>query len=127
MGAVFRELELKWEGETYRVKPTMALLNRVEQDVSLATLAYRASKGDLPVSHLATALAAFLREAGCKVSAEDVYSELAQAEPQMIQEAISLVIQAAFPQMGKPEAPAKPKQKARKKAGKTSSGGTSTT
>ena len=125
MGAVFRELELKWEGETYRVKPTMALLNRVEQDVSLATLAYRASKGDLPVSHLATALAAFLREAGCKVSAEDVYSELAQAEPQMIQEAISLVIQAAFPQTGKREAPAKPKK--RKKAPTKSSGGTSTT
>ena len=127
MASVFQELTLTWKGEEYKVKPTMALLNKVEQDVSLATLAYRSSKGDLPLSHLATALAAFLREAGCKVSPEEVYGELAQAEPEEIHAAVGAVIQAAFPQMGKPEAPAKPKQKARKKAGKTSSGGTSTT
>lgn len=121
MGAVFRELELSWQGEQYRVKPTMDLLNQIEQKVSLSNVAYRIANGDPPLTQLATIIAAFLRAAGCrKVTSEEVYLEMMTGEPEQVQAMSHALMQAAFPQLGKADAPAtatapKPAAKRRKK------------
>jgi hypothetical protein len=104
MAAVFRELELTWAGETYRVKPTMGLLNKIEQDISLSSVAYRIANGNPPLSQLATIIAAFLQQGGAKVSAEEVYAEIMNGEAGTIRELAEAVLLATFPQQGKLEA-----------------------
>lgn len=130
MSAVFKELTLQWEGETYRVKPTMELLNEIEQKVSLSTVAYRIANGDPPLTQLATIIAAFLRAGGCKkVTSEEVYLQIMQGDEAVVREMAESLMMAAFPQLGKADAPAtvtgsKP---AAKRKRKKSTGATSTT
>jgi len=104
MAAVFRELELTWEGQTYRIKPTMGLLNKIEQDVSLSSVAYRIGQGQPPVSQLATIITIFLQSVGCKAKAEDVYAELMLGDPESFRTMAEAVLMATFPQRGKDEA-----------------------
>lgn len=57
MSAVFRTVTLAWDGKTYEVKPTMELLNRIENRVSLAALVRGLSTDAPPISHMAFVLA----------------------------------------------------------------------
>ena len=104
MAAVFQELEISWGGEVYRVKPTMKLLNQVEQNVSLSSIAFRLGKNEPPVSLMAVVFGIFLRSAGCDVTDEEIYAELILGDKTNIVEAANLIIMAAYPQLGKPEA-----------------------
>lgn len=107
MSAVFRELVLNWQGTEYRVKPTMAILNRIEQDISLSVLAYRITSGQPPLSLLATVIAHFLNAGGAKdVTAEDVYVEIMEGDKKVVGDMAAAVMLAVFPQTGKAEAPA---------------------
>ena len=118
MGAVFQELEIQWKGKTHRVKPTMALLNRIEQDVSLARLAIRMMRGDTPTSHVAVAVGHMLRAAGEHVSDEEVYQELVTAkDPEAVGQICAAVIAAAFPV---PPGNAEPQSKSRTRGSKAS-------
>ena len=67
MAAVYRDIELTWGGEEYRIKPTMQLMQDIEQHFSLSRVAHRISKGDVPLSHMATMVGVMLRSAGCNV------------------------------------------------------------
>lgn len=123
MAAVFRNLELSWGGEAVSVKPTMELLNRIEQKVSLSAVAYRAMRGEPPLSHIAFIVGTFLREGGVSVTDESVYGELCNGTSADIQQVTEAVILAAFPHLGKPEAqpthePEAPKPRARRKSTK---------
>jgi hypothetical protein len=106
MSAVFRELILNWKGSEYRVKPTMAILNRIEQDVSLSVLAFKISTGNPPLSQLATVIGHFLNAAGARdVTAEDVYVEIMSGNKKVVGDMTAAVMLAVFPQTGKAEAP----------------------
>jgi hypothetical protein len=106
MAAVFRDLVLHWKGNEYRVKPTMTILNRIEQDVSLSVLAYRISSGTPPLSQLATVISHFLNAAGVRdVTAEDVYVEIMNGDKKIVGDMAGAVMLAVFPQAGKAEAP----------------------
>jgi len=103
MAAVFEEVELTWKGETYKVTPTMKMLNKIEQDVSLSSLAYRIGNNDVPVSLLATAIAAMLQYAGARATNEEVYMQLLNGDPDTVAGMAQAVILAAFPQPKKSE------------------------
>lgn len=106
MSAVFRELVLNWKGSEYRVKPTMAILNRIEQDISLSVLAFKITSGNPPLSQLATVISHFLNAAGAKdVTSEDVYVEIMTGNKKVVGDMAAAVMIAVFPQMGKAEAP----------------------
>lgn len=97
MASVFQEITLGWGGKEYRVTPTMRLLNSIEQDVSLSRLAYRMGEGDVPISQLAMVVATMLRQAGAKVTDEEVYQEIMTGESDSVQAMASSVMQAMFP------------------------------
>lgn len=97
MSAVFQEVTLGWGGKSYTIKPTMELLNRIEQRVSLAGLASSLGSGAPKLSHVATAVAIMLQYAGVQVSDEDVYVELMQGDQQAITGMAQAVVIAAFP------------------------------
>ena len=97
MASIFQEVSIGWRGAEYRITPTMRVLNRIEQDVSLAVLASRISSGDVPISHLAMAVAALLKEAGASATAEEVYESMVSGDPESIRDMATAIILAAFP------------------------------
>jgi len=105
MAAVFQEVTLGWGGEEYSITPTMRLLNKIEQDISLSQLAHRMYQGDVPMSHLASVIAIFLQSAGAKATDEEVYQELMTGDPEAVQEMAGAIMMAVFPQPKKSAAP----------------------
>ena len=98
MAAIFRIINLTWDGKTYEVKPTMALLNRIEQSVSLAALVRGFSTGNVQLSHLAVVFGEFLRAGGARVSDDEVYRELMTGEPETLAAMRDAVFAAVFPE-----------------------------
>lgn len=97
MTAVFREVVLTWDGVEYRVKPTMALLNQIEQRVSLASLV-RGLASDAPaITHLAHVIGCFLRHGGAHVSDDDVYMAMLTGDQVAIASMRDDVIASIFP------------------------------
>jgi len=116
MAAVFNTIKITWNDEEHQITPTMALLNKIEQDVSLSEVAYRMASQKPPLSHLATIMAHFLRSAGVDVTDEDVYAEICVGDQKAVEQAAEAVMYAAFPNAGKPVAPAKQKKQAAAKS-----------
>ena len=98
MAAVFSEIEIELKGVIYHVTPTMRLINRIEQDVSLAKLAYRVASGDAPFSHVAMVLGHILRADGCRETDEDILEALLSNEGgQDLRASVDDVLTACFP------------------------------
>jgi len=121
MAAVFHEVKIKWRGDEISVKPTMRLLNDIEQELSLSRVAYRLASGDPPLTQLAVIIAHFLRAGGVRVTDEEVYAEIMQGSEHEIEALAHVVMVAAFPQVGKPEAPAT-EAKSKPRKGQTGAG-----
>jgi len=109
MAAVYQDIELTWKGETYTVRPTMRLMQDIEQRFSLSRVAHRITQGDTPLSHMAAIVAIMLRSAGCKVTDDDVFVELLKGDSDDIKDMSIALITAAFPvtPKGNERAPAK--------------------
>jgi hypothetical protein len=79
MAPVYPEISLEWNGKTYTVTPTYALIQKIEQRLSLASLLNRTLEGQPPLSQLADLLAECLAVAGCRdpdATAENINAEL---------------------------------------------------
>lgn len=114
MAPVYKEIEMEWEGVTYKVTPTYAMIQRIEQRISLASLMNRTLAGQPPLSQLADLIATVLKAAGCKdkdATAENINAELYDAdskESEQLQLAASAILFAMLPQKvsrGNAEAP----------------------
>jgi hypothetical protein len=103
MSAVFREVSLAWDGKAYSVKPTMQLLNRIENRVSLAAMWRGLSSNAPPLSHLAYVVGEFLRAAGANVDDDEVYRELVTGDLDDLREMIASIFAAIFPEPKKKE------------------------
>jgi len=106
MSAVFRTVEMTWEGKTYEVKPTMALLNKIEQRVSLASLVRGLATDAPPLSHMAVVMGEFLRAGGARVGDDEVYRELVTGDVGSLVAMRDAIFAAVFPEPKKKDAPA---------------------
>lgn len=81
MASIWTDIELEFKNKTYTVRPTLSLINSLEQGVgnSLGMMAYRASQGDLPIGVSAEFIAKVINDAETdpkkKVTPEDVLEE----------------------------------------------------
>ena len=102
MAPVYREIELEWDGKTYTVTPTYALIQQVEQRLSLASLLERTMGGHPPLSQLADLLAMCLRAAGCQdkdATAENINAEIYNgANAQALTVGATAILLALLPQ-----------------------------
>lgn len=83
MAPIYREITLEWGGKSYTVTPTYALIQQLEQRLSLASLLNRTLGGNPPLSQLADLTAMCLQAAGCKdedATAESINAELYSEE-----------------------------------------------
>lgn len=74
---MFRELDINFGGQSFRIKPTMDLIRRLEvAGFSPFQLAARVSKGDQCFGVYASFVAEVLRYAGAEVTDEQLYATL---------------------------------------------------
>lgn len=103
MAAVYREIEMEWGGQTYKVTPTYSMIQQIEQKVSISMTAWRIANADIPISHVAFIAAHLLRAAGAKdVSPENVYAAMTtDMEPEQLVSYATVVISGFVPQRSK--------------------------
>jgi hypothetical protein len=77
MAAIWTDITLEWDGEEYTVRPTMELINLLEQGEgrSLSRMFIRLNQQDLPSSVACDLIAKVLRYGGADVTAEDVFAK----------------------------------------------------
>lgn len=109
MTAIYEEISITWEGKEYTVKPTYALINRIEgQGVSIAGVVNRVQRGEPPMSHIALIFAMLLQAGGCRVSPEDVYAFMHSegCDRDQIGQIVTLALTAFFPKQKTGNVPA---------------------
>ena len=128
MAPVYQEISVTWNGETYKVKSDYALIQRVEQEISLAALFNRVLSKRPPLSQLADLLAAVLRAAGCEdetATGENINSALYNASPEErdhLTTAASAILMELLPvraPRGNAEAPAEGASQSQKSTGES--------
>ncbi len=108
MAAIFEEVTLEWNGQTYTVTPTYRMIQRIEQDVSIAGISQRLAEGNPPMSHIASVVGVLLRAAGAQVEDSDIYEKmLTELEPDQIRELAEVVVSAFVPTSKNSNSPAK--------------------
>lgn len=116
MSAVYQDILLEWKGVEYTIKPSMRLMQDIEQKFSISRVAHRITQGDAPLSHMAAIVGAMLRSAGAEVTDDEVFAELMQGDAQAVQDMAVALISAAFPFKGKDQGNAPAPKPASKKA-----------
>lgn len=96
---IWKDIEIEYKGETYTVKPTLELINKLEQrdGCSLTSLMMRAAKADIPSSISAIIIATVVNHAGGKTTPEQVYQELGGISIELSRIAADIII-ACLPQ-----------------------------
>jgi hypothetical protein len=92
--SVFKDIEIEWKGESYKVRPSMQLIFDLEsvQGSSLTGFANRASQNDVPVSIAYEYVAKTLKHAGVKgVTAEAIFEDVGGVRVEVIEMAMQIV------------------------------------
>lgn len=117
--AILKHVKLTWNGSVYDVAVTMALINRIEENVNLMRLATRLQSADPPLSQVAVVFAHLLNAGGCKVTDAEVWTGMFQGgeqTPIQVIEAATAALACVFPDFKvkalEGAAPAKKKQEA---------------
>lgn len=121
MTAVFREVELVWQGRPYRFTPSNRLLRRIEgEGVALLGMIQAFQRGQPNVAQLAYVIAAVLQEAGGTVTEDEMLHHMIGQDQAEALRLAKAVMAAIFPQVGDPKKPAAPAS-ARKTRGRQAS------
>lgn len=74
---IWNDIEIRWKGELYTVRPTLALINRLERGdgMSITSLLIRINNRDLPSGLACELIARVLNHAGVNVEADEIYAE----------------------------------------------------
>lgn len=77
MAAIWNEIILDWEGETYNVRPSIDFLNHLEQGngSSISMMLVRLGRGDLPSGKACELISKTLNYAGANVTPDDVFEK----------------------------------------------------
>jgi hypothetical protein len=92
--SVFKDIEIEWKGESYKVRPSMQLIFDLEsvQGSSLTGFATRASVNDAPVSIAYEYVAKTLKHAGVKdITSEKIFEDVGGVRVEVIQMAMQIV------------------------------------
>jgi len=85
MSEVFREIDLEWDGETYTIVPSMALLKRIKaKGINGLQLANACIQGGADPVDMAVVHAIFMKEAGVIVAEDESYGFITSGTDQMI-------------------------------------------
>ena len=113
MAPVYAEITMSWGGKDYTITPTFGMIQKIEQNLSIAGLISRAYGSNPPYSQMASLLAFCLKYAGCndkEASAENINYELWHGDDrEALQLAASQVMMALVPRHADQGNPTPPK------------------
>lgn len=116
MGGVFREIELKWEGEVYTMTPSLSILRSIKSHgLNNVQLASECFHGGVDPCDLVIVHRAFLGAAGVSITEEESYEFLTSGASEVVEFQLAYV-QAVIPSVDlgkKPAAPAPKKKKSK--------------
>lgn len=70
-------MSMQWNGVKYTLTPSMALMRRIDREVSIMDMIQRANENRFPVFDLSYVICEFLRAAGAKdVKDDQVYKDM---------------------------------------------------
>lgn len=93
--SVFKDIEIEWKGESYKVRPSMQLIFDLEsvQGSSLTGFANRAANNDAPVSVAYEYVAKTLRHAGVKdITSEKIFEDVGGVRVEVVNMALTIVM-----------------------------------
>ena len=127
MAAIWHDIEIEWEGETYRVRPTIDLINHLERKPgrSISKMLIRLQDKDLPSGAACELIADVINYGGGDVKPEDVYEQTAGIGIDVIN-LTSTILMALLPDTKKGTAPESGAKKPRGGNRRKSTGGKST-
>lgn len=121
--SINKTITLKWGENTYPIKVTMGLIDRVDEQLNAVLMLHQAINGDVRFSKVAKLVAIMLSEAGQETTQEEVWEAMFSSGATTSNQACQFAIEtlsAMFPEpKKKPEAPKAPRQ-SRSTRGKTS-------
>jgi len=92
--SVFKDIEIEWKGEKYRVRPSMELIFDLESvpGCSLIGFANRAASNDAPVSIAYEYVAKVLKHAGVKdITVESIFQDVGGIRVELVSMAMQIV------------------------------------
>jgi hypothetical protein len=92
--SVFRDIELTWKGENYKVRPSMSLIFELEaiHGCSLMGFANRARENDIPVSIAYEYVAKTLKHAGVKdITSAQIFDDVGGVRVEVLTMAMVIV------------------------------------
>lgn len=106
--AVFREVQINWQDKEYTLVPSNRLIRRIEREVSLWPLIGDIQAGRLRIGDVAFVVSEIMKEAGLKVTEDDISCDLHDGDSLAnIKYAVGVItaILPGAPDEKKPEAP----------------------
>ena len=97
--SINKKIEIEWKGEKYSVLATMRFIDELDEQLNIAMMIARCSRGDLRFSHLAKLIAFCLQQAGCEADQEAVYESCYTEDPTPLFEMANLILSACTPTM----------------------------
>src|SRR5690625_840713 len=97
MTVIFEPVTIGWQGKEYEIKPTLKLLTRIEEHVSLVALARSTADGEPRITQISKAIAVMLQSVGVEATEEQIYQELMHGGAEFMTNMMMAVVMAAFP------------------------------
>lgn len=98
--AINKLVELAWDGKPYKVKITMAVIDKLDDEVNLAQMAIQNAAGDVRFTKVAKLFTVLLNEAGADVEYDDVFHALfgsGKIVQKEVQPMVAAIFTAIFP------------------------------
>lgn len=112
MASINKQISIEYLDNTYDVKITMCLIDKIEDSMNLMAFLNRLNSGDVRLSHAAKLFALILTHAGAKdATQERVYTEMVGGgglDPNEVVKVCNLVMLAMFPQVEEEQPKKKP-------------------
>lgn len=100
--ALFEDVKLTWNGREYTLpsQRVMRTISQIENHITLVELTEANERGSLPIAKLTAAFGILLRNAGAKVTDEDIYGAMFSSNENMaimVQQSIEQLLTLMIP------------------------------
>lgn len=130
MASIWNDIEIEFKGKTYRVRPSLSFINRIEQGPgnSITMLYHRASQGDMPTGKACEIILLVLLTADpdAQYTIEDVFEETGGVGIEILQ-LVQTILLACLPTPKETAATRNAKKKSSTKTGSKKRTGPSST
>ena len=98
--ALQKTITLEWGDKSYTIKPDFDLIDRIEDKINLMEFTIQVAENDVRYSHAAKFISILLNEAGCYVTANEIWTQMfsnGDISRDMVNEMIGQILFGLYP------------------------------